>query len=843
MRKSLLYTIILLLFVSYTVSGQAGQSVEKLTNGKVNDSGSAVTYFLTSNGVTSLNLYNVKNRKLMQFEGIHPDMVLNDKIWMGWNFKERTLTKVDLKTWTKETTTGVDRYQWLPETGRILFFNGVKKTLQLWDESSKNLYELSEIHSYEVSPNNNLVLVVLEENRTVLLKLDRKDIKEVSLKSVFPAKEIKKIKWNPFDLQFYLFTADSQKIDIFRITDKDVTKLATTPLADTEQSYIDTTFRNLEFLDKDQIIMGIKPIVKPDSNSVSQIWLGSSKGITPKIRKAYANNLQAAIMSLSTGKKTSLFEAGKINIFKIHPNSRTVYGYEKNELEDFTKQYPAIRVYEYDLEKGKKNLLGEFRGHSSYFITSNLESYLFYFKGGEWFKYNDKTKKTTHITEGMKHKFYDARNEFIDGADFIPNQQLPSYKNKWLVFESLSDIWFYDPSSNEFQQKTDGIKQKRKYSVIASSKKTIFNNLYWSENVKIINKDILLSWQSDNYEDEGLSLLKENGDVEDIIKTKGSFSQVMQSKRTLTYVKERADFPPALYILDKNSHREELLYQTNKTDTLVPQTKYIHWLNKQGEQRGAVVRFPKNYDPIHTYPAVVNIYQKKYMSRNEYAHISQQQSGSINYRQYTEDGYFVIEPDIYYELGATGQSAYMCVNDALDQVLSQTSIDPNRIGIIGHSFGGYETNFILTQTDRFKAAVSSAGVFDLESMYLTMNLETFKPDMWRMENQQFRIGQGMYDDRELYRNNSPSVFVENITTPVLIVTGGKDYQVNYQQSYMMFLALKRLNKEVNLLLYPSEAHTMETPGTRIDYNEKIKEWFDYKLKEIRKPEWLKEGLP
>lgn len=842
MKSKILYIIYLLFFVSWPVIGQANHdSIEKLINGKVNDSGSALTYFISKNGIVYLNLYHTKSGELTQFRDIHSEIVLNDKIWLGWKSAERTLYKVDLKTGIKEVLPTVDRYEWFPEKSLILVFDKIKKTLQLRDENFKTIYIISDVHSYEVSPEQKQILVLLEDNRVELVNLDARKVSISKVKLRFPTKEVKKIKWNPFEEYFYLFSTNTEMLTVYRLADNDLKQVGETSLIDTRNSYVDTSFRNLEFIDKKTVIFGVKALTKPNNN-VSQVWIGSSKGITPVIEKAYTNNLQAAVMNLTTGTKISLFEVGKIKVFKIHPYSRAIYSYEKNELEDFTKQFAPIKVYQYDLDNRQKELLGEFRGHSSYFVNSGLTTDLFYFKDNEWFVYDGKRKEHTHLTRGMRHKFYDDRNEFLDGTDFIPNQQLPSYQGQWIIFESTSDIWFYDPMSRKFKQKTNGVSQKRSYSLTTSSTDPTYNTLYWSANVKTRSNNLLLNWQSDDLESEGLSLLKENGKIQDLIQDKAKFSQAVQSQRFVTYVKENADRPPALYILNKDLRREILVYQSNKNDTVVSQTKYITWVNEEGQCRGAVVRFPKKYDSTLKYPAVVNIYQKKYMLRHKYVNAFQLESGSINYRRYTEDGYFVIEPDIYYELGATGQSAYSCVNTAVDQVLLHTSIDPNRIGIIGHSFGGYQTNFILTQTNRFKAAVSSSSVFDLESFYLTINWETLKPDMWRMENQQFRMGKGMYEDRDLYRNNSPSVFIENVTTPILIVTGGQDYQVNYQQSFMMFLALKRLNKEVNLLLYPEEAHTIRELNARKDYNIKIKEWFDYKLKEVEKPKWLKEGL-
>src|SRR5690606_31318898 len=124
MKSKILYIIYLLFFVSWPVIGQANHdSIEKLINGKVNDSGSALTYFISKNGIVYLNLYHTKSGELTQFRDIHSEIVLNDKIWLGWKSAERTLYKVDLKTGIKEVLPTVDRYEWFPEKSLILVFD------------------------------------------------------------------------------------------------------------------------------------------------------------------------------------------------------------------------------------------------------------------------------------------------------------------------------------------------------------------------------------------------------------------------------------------------------------------------------------------------------------------------------------------------------------------------------------------------------------------------------------------------------------------------------------------------------------------------------------------------
>src|SRR5690606_3457374 len=126
----------------------------------------------------------------------------------------------------------------------------------------------------------------------------------------------------------------------------------------------------------------------------------------------------------------------------------------------------------------------------------------------------------------------------------------------------------------------------------------------------------------------------------------------------ITYIKQSANMPPTLYLFNIKQKKETVIYRSNGSDTMTPHAKvdYIHWLNSKGEKRGAVVRYPLNYDPRKKYPAIVDIYEKKYKAQHKYTSSAVVSNIGFNWRNYTEDGYFVIEPDIHYRIGETGDS-------------------------------------------------------------------------------------------------------------------------------------------------------------------------------------------
>jgi dipeptidyl aminopeptidase/acylaminoacyl peptidase len=123
-----------------------------------------------------------------------------------------------------------------------------------------------------------------------------------------------------------------------------------------------------------------------------------------------------------------------------------------------------------------------------------------------------------------------------------------------------------------------------------------------------------------------------------------------------------------------------------------------------------------------------------------------------------------------------------------------------------------------------------------------MGWNTGRPDMWRFESQQWRMGKSLFEDRERYDRNSPIVHAEHITTPLLSWTGNEDKQVNWSQSIEFYLALRRLEKPHIMLLYPEEAHTLEKSQNQKDLAVRLHQWFDYHLKDMPPAVWIKTGL-
>jgi dipeptidyl aminopeptidase/acylaminoacyl peptidase len=312
---------------------------------------------------------------------------------------------------------------------------------------------------------------------------------------------------------------------------------------------------------------------------------------------------------------------------------------------------------------------------------------------------------------------------------------------------------------------------------------------------------------------------------------------------TIAYVEQDFDMPPAIMI-SSGAHTTKA-FQSNPHHYNYPwgKSELITYRNSKGRQLNAALYYPAGYNPEFKYPMVVSIYDRRANLVHNYASPSMENSDGFNAANLTSSGYFVLMPDIAYEIGSPGYSATDCVVSLVKEVLAKGQVDPARIGLIGHSYGGYETDFIITQTDIFAAAVAGAAITDLQSSYLYASWNYKKPNFWHYEYNQLRMGGSIFNNYLGFISNSPTYHAEKVKTPLLSWTGQNDMQVHYYQSIEFYLALRRLGKEHIMLIYPGQGHALADHTAQVDLTEKIEAWFGYHLKGDEKPQWCKADLP
>src|SRR5690606_34732628 len=191
------------------------------------------------------------------------------------------------------------------------------------------------------------------------------------------------------------------------------------------------------------------------------------------------------------------------------------------------------------------------------------------------------------------------------------------------------------------------------------------------------------------------------------------------SGNSFLYLSKRFDEP--LQIVNvKTDGKQNIIVKSNEHQKQFywGKSELIYYQSPEGKRLKGALFYPANYNDEVNYPMIVSIYENKSNALHDYVAPSLTSYTGINLTNFTQEGYFVLYPDIAYELNSPGKSALDCVNAAIDKALEIGSIDENKLGLMGHSFGGFEASYIVSQTNRFKAAIASAGVNDLLSFYL-----------------------------------------------------------------------------------------------------------------------------
>jgi dipeptidyl aminopeptidase/acylaminoacyl peptidase len=267
----------------------------------------------------------------------------------------------------------------------------------------------------------------------------------------------------------------------------------------------------------------------------------------------------------------------------------------------------------------------------------------------------------------------------------------------------------------------------------------------------------------------------------------------------------------------------------------------VDFKNSKGQRLQGTLTLPANYQPGKKYPMLVYFYEG--LSNTNHTFAMPVFDDRPHFAEYASDGYLVFEPDIVYETGKPGSSALDCVTNGVKKVIEMGYADPEHIGVQGHSWGGYESSYILTRSHMFAAVVTGAPPVDLMSFYDETYPGTGTLQQGIIEQGQVRMGTNPWDSRELFEDQSAITHVRDITTPFLILQGTADNAVDWHQGLELYGAARRWGKQVIFLSYPGEPHHLARKENQKDFQLRMKQFFDHYLKGTPAPKWMTDGVP
>lgn len=263
----------------------------------------------------------------------------------------------------------------------------------------------------------------------------------------------------------------------------------------------------------------------------------------------------------------------------------------------------------------------------------------------------------------------------------------------------------------------------------------------------------------------------------------------------------------------------------------------VRWPVSKGITGTGILYKPENFDSTRKYPVIFHYYEEKSKGLNIFPSV-RLSTGQLNIAWYVSNGYLVFVPDIHRPTGENGSAILNTVISAAKYLSGLPYVNVNKMGLQGHSFGGYETNYLVTHTDLFAAAQASAAPAELFGLHGGTG---FGGRSYHYISELGQLNQGVapWQDPSLYLQHSPVLSVDKVTTPLLLMHNRDDSAVPFSQSVALFTALRRLEKPVWLLEYDGEGHVLFDPKCQLDFNVKQQEFFDHYLRDKAAPGWMK----
>jgi dipeptidyl aminopeptidase/acylaminoacyl peptidase len=467
--------------------------------------------------------------------------------------------------------------------------------------------------------------------------------------------------------------------------------------------------------------------------------------------------------------------------------------------------------------------------------------YLLYFDDvqNDWYTFRVADGARVNLTEKLGLNFW---REDHDSPSLPPAYGTAGWTaddRSVLVYDKY-DIWEIRPDGSNARMVTNG--EGRKRQIVFR-----YRSLDPEQRAIPLDKPLLLSANEDRTEDSGFYRVALNGSaaLEKIAMVPKSIGQITKAKNAerVVLTLSRFDEFPDLWVTDTSFRDMKKVSNANpqQNEFVWGKAELMTYRNADGKDLRAILVKPDTFDPSKKYPLMVYIYEE--LSEGLHTYRAPNPGTSINITRYVSNGYVVLMPDIVYDTGYPGESAEKCVIPAVNTVVSMGFVDPKRIGIQGHSWGGYQITHLITRTNLFAAVQAGASVSNMISAYGGIRWGTGMSRAFQYEKTQSRIGAPPWDAPLQFIENSPIFWVEKVKTPYLSIHNDEDDAVPWYQGIEFFSALRRLGKEAYMFVYNGEPHGLRNRDNMKHWTVHQDEFFDHFLLGKPTPEWMEKGVP
>ncbi|MFZ6656761.1 prolyl oligopeptidase family serine peptidase [Undibacterium sp. TJN19] len=467
-----------------------------------------------------------------------------------------------------------------------------------------------------------------------------------------------------------------------------------------------------------------------------------------------------------------------------------------------------------------------------------------------WFAWATADGSKINLTGKIKARFEDAKRDTPEVKDAYGFAGWTEDDASVVLYDQF-DLWEVNPATQVSHNLTAGYGRKHqlelRYVALDNEKKPPQEEPSPVAEAKALPLEswILAATNEGNRSTGYYQQNPKGGEPQKLIHADKLISGLIKAKKADTVLFTQQSFTefPDLWASNLNLQTPQKISAANPQQAQYNWGKQelIEYTSADGKKLKALLAKPENFDPSKKYPMMVYIYEN--MSENLHRYVPPAPGQNINVTRYLSNGYIVLRPDIVYKTGHPGKSAYNTVIPAIQKVLAQGYVDPKRVGIQGHSWGAYQINYLLTQTNMFRAAEAGASMANMISGYGGIRWGTGMSRAFQYEKQQSRIGGAPWNKTAEYIENSPIFFVDKVQTPYLTIHNDDDDAVPWYQAIEFFTALRQLGKEAYWFNFNGEKHGLKERDNMKFYTVHMAEFFDHYLLGSPRPEWMDKPVP
>ena len=490
-------------------------------------------------------------------------------------------------------------------------------------------------------------------------------------------------------------------------------------------------------------------------------------------------------------------------------------------------------VYTIDLNTGAKEKI--FTKNNFVYDVSPNSKYVAYSLNNEIHVYDIASKTSKQVSQG-------SGAVFVNLDDDHPTPQKRPYG--FVAWEKSGDSFFVNSKYDVWQFSVKGGKAVRLTDGKSEEIRHRFAYLDF-ENYIDAKEPMYLSLFGYRTKKSGYGTLIPGKQLKSLVYQDARVSRITKAQDTGIYAFSSETFSdsPDYFIASGGFNDVAQVSDTNpfQKDYAWGKSETINYTDANGRALQGSLYYPANYQPGKKYPMVTYIYEMLSDRIHTYGIPSQRNYYSTGV--FSQEGYFVLQPDIRFDAGEPGISSVKTMEIAVKAVVDMGMVDEKRVGLIGHSWGGYQAGYAVTQTDIFAASVAGAGLTNLTSMYGMI--------AWAFggapENAHFEVGQERmdvppYEDVDRYIRNSSVFNVHKLNTPLLFEVGDADQNVDWRQGTDYYNAARRAGKQFVMIVYANEGHGLRQDKNRSDYQYRILKWFGHYLKGEEAADWINQGI-